>query len=146
MGHGAQRAIQMTLIRHLAEITKDVSKEGKTNLLLIDEPELFLHPQAIELLRASLKSLSKKGYQVIFTTHSPFMIEQDDIPYTNIVRKNAEGTRVEVRLKEAITKILDTHDAQARLLFETYNLGQILFSVSPSAISTVSENKICPKL
>src|SRR5690606_6994220 len=98
MGHGAQRAIQMTLIRHLAEITKDVSKEGKTNLLLIDEPELFLHPQAIELLRASLKSLSKKGYQVIFTTHSPFMIEQDDIPYTNIVRKNAEGTRVEVRL------------------------------------------------
>ncbi|ENW28563.1 MULTISPECIES: ATP-dependent nuclease [Acinetobacter] len=146
MGHGAQRAIQMTLIRHLAEITKDVSKEGKTNLLLIDEPELFLHPQAIELLRASLKSLSKKGYQVIFTTHSPFMIEQDDIPYTNIVRKNAEGTRVEVRLKEAITKILDTHDAQARLLFETYNLGQILFSDTVLIAEGDTEKQVLPPL
>ncbi|WP_180023125.1 MULTISPECIES: ATP-dependent endonuclease [unclassified Acinetobacter] len=146
MGHGAQRAIQMTLIRHLAEITKDVSKEGKTNLLLIDEPELFLHPQAIELLRASLKSLSKKGYQVVFTTHSPFMIEHDDIPYTNIVRKDANGTRVEVRLKEAITKVLNTHDAQARLLFETYNLGQILFSDTVLIAEGETEKQVLPAL
>ena len=146
MGHGAQRAIQMTLIRHLAEITKDVSKEGKTNLLLIDEPELFLHPQAIELLRASLKSLSKKGYQVIFTTHSPFMIEQEDIPYTNIVRKNNNGTRVEVRLKEAIEKVLQTHDSQARILFETYNLGQILFSDSVLIAEGDTEKQVLPSL
>lgn len=146
MGHGAQRAIQMTLIRHLAEITKNVSKEGKTNLLLIDEPELFLHPQAIELLRASLKSLSKKGYQVIFTTHSPFMIEQEDIPYTNIVRKNCDGTRVEVRLKEAIAKVLDTHEAQARLLFETYNLGQILFSDTVLIAEGDTEKQVLPPL
>ena len=146
MGHGAQRAIQMTLIRHLAEITKDVSKDGKTNLLLIDEPELFLHPQAIELLRASLKSLSNKGYQVVFTTHSPFMIEPEDIPYTNIVRKNAEGTRVETRLNEAIAKVLDTHDAQARLLFETYNLGQILFSDAVLIAEGDTEKQVLPPL
>lgn len=146
MGHGAQRAIQMTLIRHLAEITKDVSKEGKTNLLLIDEPELFLHPQAIELLRASLKSLSNKGYQVVFTTHSPFMIEPEDIPYTNIVRKNAEGTKVETRLNEAIVKVLDTHDAQARLLFETYNLGQILFSDTVLIAEGETEKQVLPFL
>lgn len=146
MGHGAQRAIQMTLIRHLAEITKDVSKEGKTNLLLIDEPELFLHPQAIELLRASLKSLSNKGYQVVFTTHSPFMIEHEDIPYTNIVRKNAQGTKVETRLNEAIAKVLDTHDAQARLLFETYNLGQILFSDAVLIAEGDTEKQVLPPL
>ncbi|WP_334135662.1 ATP-dependent nuclease [Acinetobacter schindleri] len=146
MGHGAQRAIQMTLIRHLSEITKDVSKDGKTNLLLIDEPELFLHPQAIELLRASLKSLSKKGYQVIFTTHSPFMIEQEDIPYTNIVRKNNRGTRVEVRLNEAIIKVLNSNEAQARLLFETYNLGQILFSDSVLIAEGDTEKHVLPNL
>ena len=146
MGHGAQRAIQMTLIRHLAEITKDVSKEGKTNLLLIDEPELFLHPQAIELLRSSLKTLSSKGYQVVFTTHSPFMIEQEDIPFTNIVRKNANGTHVEVRLKEAIEKVLDSHDSQARLLFETYNLGQILFSDYVLIAEGDTERHVLPSL
>lgn len=146
MGHGAQRAIQMTLIRHLAEITKDVSKEGKTNLLLIDEPELFLHPQAIELLRSSLKSLSNKGYQVIFTTHSPFMIEQEDIPFTNIVRKNCNGTKVELRLNEAIEKVLNNYDTQARLLFETYNLGQILFSDCVLIAEGDTERHVLPSL
>lgn len=146
MGHGAQRAIQMTLIRHLAEITKDVTKEGKTNLLLIDEPELFLHPQAIEQIRGSLKVLAKKGYQVVFSTHSPFMIDQADIPITNIVRKNEEGTKVESRLKEAIEKVLDDNESQARLLFDTYNLGQILFSDMVLVAEGDTEKHVLPTL
>lgn len=146
MGHGAQRAIQMTLIRHLAETTKDVTKEGKTNLLLIDEPELFLHPQAIEQIRGSLKVLAKKGYQVVFSTHSPFMIEQADIPTTNIVRKNDIGTVVETRLKEAVEKVLDDNEAQARLLFDTYNLGQILFSDMVLVAEGDTEKHVLPTL
>lgn len=146
MGHGAQRAIQMTLIRHLAEITKDATKEGKTNLLLIDEPELFLHPQAIELIRASLKTLAQKGYQVVFSTHSPFMIEHEDIPVTNIVRKGDNGTKVEIRLKEAITKILTDNESQARLLFDTYNLGQILFSDTVLVAEGDTEKHVLPSL
>jgi putative ATP-dependent endonuclease of OLD family len=146
MGHGAQRAIQMTLIRHLAEITKDATKEGKTNLLLIDEPELFLHPQAIEQIRGSLKVLASKGYQVIFSTHSPFMIDQVDIPITNIVRKNEEGTRVESRLKEAIKNVLKDHESQARLLFDTYNLGQILFSDTVLIAEGDTEKHVLPTL
>ena len=146
MGHGAQRAIQMTLIRYLAEITKDATKEGKTNLLLIDEPELFLHPQAIEQVRASLKTLAQNGYQVVFSTHSPFMIEQSDIPITNIVRKDESGTRVEVRLKEAIKKVLNDNEAQARLLFDTYNLGQILFSDRVLIAEGDTEKHVLPSL
>lgn len=146
MGHGAQRAIQMTLIRHLAEITKDVTKEGKTNLLLIDEPELFLHPQAIEQIRGSLKILAQKGYQVVFSTHSPFMIDQVDIPITNIVRKNEEGTKVESRLKEALATVLNDHESQARLLFDTYNLGQILFSDMVLVAEGDTEKHVLPTL
>lgn len=146
MGHGSQRAIQMTLIRHLAEITKDVAKEGKTNILLIDEPELFLHPQAIELLRSSLKTLSNKGYQIIFSTHSPYMIEQSDIPVTNIIRKNDDGTIVMTRLKEALDLALIDHDSQARLLFDTYNLGQILFSDKVLIAEGATEKTILPTL
>jgi putative ATP-dependent endonuclease of the OLD family len=146
MGHGAQRAIQMTLIRHLAEITKDATKEGKTNLLLIDEPELFLHPQAIEQIRGSLRVLAEKGYQVVFSTHSPFMIDQVDIPITNIVRKNENGTKVESRLKEAIEEVLDDNESQARLLFDTYNLGQILFSDMVLIAEGDTEKHVLPAL
>lgn len=146
MGHGAQRAIQMTLIRHLAEITKDATKAGKTNLLLIDEPELFLHPQAIEQIRGSLKILAKKGYQVVFSTHSPFMIDQADIPITNIVRKSDKGTAVESRLKEAIEKVLYDNESQARLLFDTYNLGQILFSDMVLIAEGDTEKHVLPTL
>lgn len=146
MGHGSQRAIQMTLIRHLAEITKDVAKQGKTNILLIDEPELFLHPQAIELLRASLKTLSNRGYQIIFSTHSPYMIEQSDIPITNIIRKNNNETMVTTRLKEALEQTLLDNKSQARLLFDTYNLGQILFSDKILIAEGATEKTVLPAL
>ena len=146
MGHGSQRAIQMALIRHLAEITKDVAKQGKTNILLIDEPELFLHPQAVELLRSSLKTLSNRGYQIIFSTHSPYMIEQSDIPVTNIVRKHSNGTIVTIRLKEALSQILIDNDSQARLLFDTYNLGQILFSDKVLIAEGATEKTVLPTL
>lgn len=38
-GHGAQRAIQMALVQHLAEVKQGSGRQGSTSLLLIDEPE-----------------------------------------------------------------------------------------------------------
>jgi len=146
IGHGAQRAIQMTLIRHLAEVSRDEIQNLNTNILLIDEPELFLHPQAIEKVRSSLKSLSKMGYQVIFSTHSPFMIDNSDIANTNIVRKDASGTHVKLRLKEALAKTIETHDAQARILFDTFNLSQILFSDKVLIAEGETEKQVLPAL
>ncbi|MEP4338976.1 MAG: AAA family ATPase, partial [Roseobacter sp.] len=58
-GHGAQRAIQMTLVRHLAEVKRGAGQADGSTLLLIDEPELYLHPFAIEHIREALKTLSK---------------------------------------------------------------------------------------
>ena len=74
LGHGAQRSIQMALVRHLADTKRTSGGQTSNTILLIDEPELYLHPQAIEVLRDALKILSNQGYQVIFSTHSPFMI------------------------------------------------------------------------
>ncbi|WP_199141150.1 ATP-dependent nuclease, partial [Pedobacter sp. ASV12] len=114
LGHGAQRSIQMTLVRHLADLKLAQQETRTTTLLLIDEPELYLHPQAIEILRKSLKILSQQGYQVIFTTHSPFMITQNDVGNTVLVRKNdVHGTFKRTTLKSAIPQIclLYTSDA-----------------------------------
>ena len=70
-GHGTQRTVQMALISLLANQTNAGAAGQTTTILLIDEPELYLHPHAVELLRESLQRLSKSNFQVILTTHSP---------------------------------------------------------------------------
>jgi predicted ATP-dependent endonuclease of OLD family len=77
-GHGAQRSIQIALIQYLAEIKRvHASNITTTTLLLIDEPELYLHPFAIEQVREALLALSKSGYQVIISTHSAQMVTSE---------------------------------------------------------------------
>jgi putative ATP-dependent endonuclease of OLD family len=122
LGHGAQRSIQMALIRQLAGATVTGSEAGSRTLLLIDEPELYQHPQAVELIRLSLRRLSLGGYQVLCATHSPLIVKQGDAHNTLIVRKDANGaTTVPDTLSEAIRKSVADRKAQAKLLFELGN-------------------------
>jgi len=147
LGHGAQRSIQMTLIRHLADLKLASQENSTTTLLLIDEPELFLHPQAIEILRLSLKTLSNQGYQIIFSTHSPFMITEKDIANTILIRKNAIlGTHKRNSLKAAIPQI--EHDAQHQLtlMFALSNSSNILFSEKVILAEGKTENRLLPLL
>lgn len=147
LGHGAQRSIQMTLIRHLADLKLAQQINRTTTLLLIDEPELYLHPQAIEILRNSLTILSNQGYQVIFTTHSPFMITQKDVGNTILVRKNdLQGTYKRTTLKSAIPAIENQAPHQLTLLYSLSNSSNILFSEKIIIAEGKTENKLIPVL
>lgn len=147
LGHGAQRSIQMTLIRHLADLKLAQQVNRTTTLLLIDEPELYLHPQAIEILRNSLTILSNQGYQVIFTTHSPFMITQKDVGNTILVRKNdIQGTYKRTTLKSAIPAIENQAQHQLTLLYSLSNSSNILFSEKIIIAEGKTENKLIPVL
>lgn len=64
-------------------------------LLLIDEPEISLHPSGARYLRDELINISKKNY-VIYSTHSIFMIDQSDLKRHYIVKKKDEITSVEI--------------------------------------------------
>lgn len=146
LGHGAQRSIQMTLVRHLADL-KASQEEASTTLLLIDEPELYLHPQAIEILRASLKILSKQGYQVIFSTHSPFMITEKDIANTILIRKKPSlGTYVKKTLKSAIPLVEQNAKHQLTLMFTLSNSSNILFSEKIILVEGKTEGRLIPLL
>lgn len=128
LGHGAQRSIQMALIRYLAEIKSTLEENASRTLLLIDEPELYLHPQGIEQVRVALKSLSQINYQVVFSTHSPLLIHQDEISNTLIVNKNnVNGTQTKKPLSSAISEVITDGPSQTRTLFEFGNAAQILF-------------------
>lgn len=145
LGHGAQRSIQMTLIRHLADLKLIAQQNRTTTLLLIDEPELYLHPQAIEILRKSLTILSCQGYQVIFSTHSPFMITQKDVGNTVLVRKNDTlGTFKRTTLKSAIPLVEQQAPHQLTLMYSLSNSSNILFSEKALLAEGKTENKLLP--
>lgn len=128
LGHGAQRSIQMALIRHLAEAKKNENASTNT-LLLIDEPELYLHPQAIEVIRVALKKLSTIGYQVVFSTHSASMISSKDIGNVLLIRKDYSlGTHKRKTLKAAVEEVEVNAKSQFKRLFTLGNASNILFS------------------
>ncbi len=143
-GHGTQRSIQMTLIQHLADIKRGAHNRPSNTLLLIDEPELYLHPQAIEQVRSGLKILSENGYQVIFTTHSPQMIPSEDIKYTLLIQKNDRGTHSRERLINAVQEAETEAISQFELLFSLENANQILFSEKVLLAEGKTEKRLLP--
>lgn len=81
-----------------------VRKTGENLILLLDEPGLTLHGKAqADLLRYFSEKLSP-NHQVVYTTHSPFMVPPDDLPSVRIVEDKilqlrpgqwtSEGTKV----------------------------------------------------
>jgi AAA15 family ATPase/GTPase len=87
------------------------SKDDVDNVILIDEPGLFLHATAQRDILEKLEA-SAKDVQVMFTTHSPYLLEADKLDRIRLVtRTAAKGTRIEnmihkVADKEALTPIL----------------------------------------
>jgi energy-coupling factor transporter ATP-binding protein EcfA2 len=76
-----------------ATFTADTLGGDKANaILLLDEPGLFLHATAQHALLQFFKKLQN---QIIFTTHSPFMIDAKDLKSARTVNLETEsGTNV----------------------------------------------------
>ncbi|MCP9818605.1 AAA family ATPase [Synechococcus sp. Cruz-9H2] len=128
-GHGTQRSVQMALVRHLAEVRRGAGPGLGTTLLLIDEPELYLHPFAVEQIRAALKSLGRTGYQVIFSTHSAQLVPASDAQFALLMRKDAaRGTYARSRLRDAIQRAVPNSVHQMEQLFTLGNSSQVLFA------------------
>lgn len=146
-GHGTQRSVQMALIRHLAEVRRGATPTLGTTLLLIDEPELYLHPFAIEQVRAALKSLSANGYQVIFSTHSAQMVSATDAQHALLIRKEpARGTHARRRLRDAIQVVVPDSVHQMEQLFTLGNSSQVLFADRVVLTEGKTELRLMPSI
>ena len=78
-GSGARRTLLWTAIKFISENNQKAKPEGsisRPHLLLIDEPEICLHPNAIREACNLLYELPETGnWQVMVTTHSPIFID-----------------------------------------------------------------------
>ena len=107
-GSGLQRAFLWSAIEALADTGKMKSgrstiESEKPKMLLVEEPESFLHPPAVRLAREALYKIAElDNWQVMITTHSPIFIDVSK-PHTTIIR---------VEKNEGATKIFSTENAQ----------------------------------
>ncbi|MCR4328478.1 MAG: AAA family ATPase [Patescibacteria group bacterium] len=89
--------------RQFVSFLLTISAESSTDqlsysLLLLDEPETHLHPQAQEYLRNELIKISKnkENNVVIFATHSNYMIDKDHIDRCfRVVKQGNKKTKLE---------------------------------------------------
>ncbi|MCW6525934.1 ATP-dependent nuclease [Yersinia ruckeri] len=97
-GHGVRRSVLWSALQILTHEShtrdkikkakgKPVSVEKKQYILLIDEPESFLHPPVIRDARESLYNFASQNenWQVMATTHSPVFIDLSK-KHTTIIR------------------------------------------------------------
>lgn len=91
-GSGARRTLMWTALKYIAE---KGDRDGRPHVLLLDEPELCLHPSAIRDAQKTLYDLPKIGnWQVMVTTHSPIFIDLSRDNTTIIRVSKDEGDKV----------------------------------------------------
>lgn len=87
-GSGLQSLIMIELFKFYCKVF------NQSSLLILEEPELFLHPHAKRMLSDILDEFIVNGKnQIIITTHSEEFIHSIDIENINVIRKTAEGTK-----------------------------------------------------
>jgi hypothetical protein len=146
-GHGAQRAIQMAMVRHLADLKRGEAAAGGVTLLLVDEPELFMHPFAVEQVREALRSLSGAGYQVVFSTHSAQMILAKDAKNALLMtKKHHDGTKARPRMQSVVEQLVESPTHQLHQLFSLTNSSQILFADKVVLTEGKTELRLLPSI
>lgn len=112
-----------------------IERENKRNnvILLLDEPGLFLHGKAQEDLLHYFEQELKDKHQIIYTTHSPFMVDSRRFERVRIVQDKGIEREEEVPREGDGTKVLtEVLEANEDSLFPLqgalgYEIYQTLF-------------------
>ena len=98
LGAGFQNAIVLAILKAF----EDRKKQGA--LFLIEEPEMYLHPQ---MQRSLYKTISQIGEsnQVVYITHSPHFVTIPEFNEIVLVSKNENGTHIKKSTLDADEKL-----------------------------------------
>jgi len=162
-GQGLQRALIFALVRSLAKLTR-IERElpkgaegeeaptpsrqaSRSSYFVLEEPELYLHPQAQRELFDSLVDLSKGESQVLLCTHSSSFVSLDRYRSICIVRKNTleEGTTV-FQCKEDLFEEPSDKDLFNITYWVNPDRGELFFARKVVLTEGPSEKTVMPLL
>jgi len=95
-------------------------------LLLIDEPDISLHPSGARFLRDELIRIAKNN-SVIYSTHSIFMIDREHIGRHLIVKKKSERTTATDATDSSIADEEVIFNALGHSIFESLKKKNLIF-------------------
>ncbi|MFD0914675.1 ATP-dependent nuclease [Methylophilus luteus] len=118
--------------RHFLSLILSLSIESKhdklTNqLILIDEPEVHLHPSGIRDLRDELLKIGEKNFLFV-STHSPFLVDKTHKERNIIIKKNSDAKTE----KKLIQNYADSLDDE--VLYEAFGLDVYKDLLNPHSI------------
>lgn len=98
----------------------------RNNLLLVDEPEIGLHPRGARNLMSELIKIGESN-AVVYSTHSIFMVDRDCIDRHLIVEKKDEVTTTWRASKSRIQDEEVLYGAIGYSIFETLHQRNVIF-------------------
>lgn len=162
-GSGTQNRthILMSILQANRIKIKEEPKDKITPVVIIEEPESFLHPSAQAEFGKILRSLSVElGIQIIVTTHSPYMLNQEN-PESNILlaRKVYRNKFMDTELVETSNENwmqpfaeqlgLDRSEFKGwSQLFQSHEAKILLVEgdIDKEYIKYISENNLCKNI
>ncbi len=123
-GNGLQRALVFALLevlasqRATAEDANGGSAHSRSTILLFEEPELFIHPHLMRKLKEILQKIGQRpDWQVVVSTHSPFLVDVGEDPCSLVIHR-----RLEPQQPPTVTQLMtdpfqgkDAEDERSRL-------------------------------
>lgn len=161
-GHGLQRAVLFALMRAWAKSLLPRPDEAEaletkarvasdTIIFAVEEPELFLHPQAQRRLAKALEEIAgTPGHQVFLCSHSTHFVDLEHYKRVAIAYKPTaeEGTKVRQCLKE-LFEGADLEDRKKRFHMAKWinpDRGEIFFAKRVVFVEGETETTMIPYL
>lgn len=158
-GHGLQRAVVFGLIKAWAKMIRQrqeaeqltARSASESIIFAVEEPELFLHPQAQRSLATSLRQLSESdNHQVFLCSHSSHFVNLDH--YQDIVIADKSSVRTGTEVRQCMEELFETDglDDRKKRFHMAYWLnperGEMFFAKKTIFVEGETEKSILPFL
>lgn len=152
VGEGVKRTLIFSLLRTLADLREEKLKIGDSEgevknarplLILYEEAELFLHPSLQKTLLRTFEQLAGANAQILFSTHSPILIQHETLDTINITRKSPhDGTEI----TQFHTVLDQQNEADKSRLTDLQSVSSYIFADKVLIVEGVSDRLVLKKI
>lgn len=123
----------------VARLVREVARAETRSLILLDEPEVSLHPKAqLQLMRFLQREVLRHGHQIVLATHSPVLVSELPSRAIKVLGLPGEAGRVQLLAQEcapesAFLRFGGRSVAERRVLYVEDDLAKLLVETAINA-------------